>query len=198
MLSKAERTKQHLIETSSVLFNQQGYAGTSMSDITKASGLTKGAVYGHFADKDALAVACFDFNLHLIQRGILETEQLDAPAPVRLSNLMDAYRKGFPEVHSRGGCAIMNATAESGRHLPLLQARVQTSLNRWKSVLVNILLKGQKEGSIRESVATEPYATGIIAMIEGGILLAKAHQNEQAFYEVIDRLEQLFEVELYD
>ncbi len=44
MLTKAEITTQFIIDTVAPVFNKFGYAGTSMSDITKATGLTKGAV----------------------------------------------------------------------------------------------------------------------------------------------------------
>ena len=48
MATKAEKTKEYIIATSAPIFNKQGYAGTSMSDITKATGLTKGVLYGNF------------------------------------------------------------------------------------------------------------------------------------------------------
>ncbi len=47
-MTKAEKTKQFILEKAAVLFNQNGYAGTSMDDIMKATGLSKGALYGNF------------------------------------------------------------------------------------------------------------------------------------------------------
>jgi TetR/AcrR family transcriptional repressor of nem operon len=61
-LSKADRTRQFIIETTASIFNTKGYAGTSMSDITEATGLTKGAVYGNFGNKEDVALAVFDYN----------------------------------------------------------------------------------------------------------------------------------------
>ena len=48
MLTKAEQTTQFIIEKVAPLFNQKGYAATSMSDITRVTGLTKGAIYGDY------------------------------------------------------------------------------------------------------------------------------------------------------
>ncbi|MBL7756118.1 MAG: TetR family transcriptional regulator, partial [Chitinophagaceae bacterium] len=48
MAGKAERTRQHIIEKAAPFFNKKGYADTSLSDITAATGLTKGAIYGNF------------------------------------------------------------------------------------------------------------------------------------------------------
>ncbi len=53
-LSKSEKTKAFIIEKAAPVFNTKGYAGTSLSDLTAATGLTKGAIYGHFENKDAV------------------------------------------------------------------------------------------------------------------------------------------------
>lgn len=45
---KSERTRQFIIEKVAPIFNRKGYAGTSLSDLTEATGLTKGAIYGNF------------------------------------------------------------------------------------------------------------------------------------------------------
>ncbi len=55
-MGKAEETRQTIIEKAAVIFNKNGYQRTTMSTLTKALGLTKGAIYGHFADKDELAI----------------------------------------------------------------------------------------------------------------------------------------------
>lgn len=50
-MSKAERTKQFIIEKTAPIFNAKGYMGTSMNDIMNATGLTKGSIYGNFETK---------------------------------------------------------------------------------------------------------------------------------------------------
>ncbi|MCA1919526.1 MAG: TetR/AcrR family transcriptional regulator, partial [Flavobacterium piscis] len=66
-MSKAERTKNFIIEKTAPLFNMKGYSGTSMSDITAATGLTKGSIYGNFENKDEVAIAAFKFNVKELQ-----------------------------------------------------------------------------------------------------------------------------------
>jgi TetR/AcrR family transcriptional repressor of nem operon len=60
--SKSDRTRQFIIGSTANLFNMKGYAGTSLSDITGAFGLTKGSIYGNFANKEEVALAVFDYN----------------------------------------------------------------------------------------------------------------------------------------
>ena len=52
------------LEKIAPIFNKNGYVGTSLSDITQATGLTKGAIYGNFKDKEALAIEAFNFNIN--------------------------------------------------------------------------------------------------------------------------------------
>ncbi|MCB9298396.1 MAG: TetR/AcrR family transcriptional regulator [Lewinellaceae bacterium] len=64
-MAKAEKTRQYIVEKAASLFNSKGFAGTSMDDIVKATGLSKGGVYGNFSSKEAIALSAFE---HAVQR----------------------------------------------------------------------------------------------------------------------------------
>src|SRR5258708_491370 len=66
-MSKAERTRQLIVEKTAPIFNTKGFAGTSLSDMTEATGLTKGSIYGNFTNKDEVALAAFDHNLQKLR-----------------------------------------------------------------------------------------------------------------------------------
>src|SRR3954467_6490489 len=71
-MSKAEQTKAFIIEKTAPIFNVKGYAGTSLSDMTEATGLTKGSIYGNFENKDEVALAAFEHNWKCIQAVLRE------------------------------------------------------------------------------------------------------------------------------
>lgn len=56
---RAEATRRRLIDTAALAFAKHGLEGASFSDLVRASGLSKGAFYFHFASKDELALAVF-------------------------------------------------------------------------------------------------------------------------------------------
>ncbi|MFT6687147.1 MAG: TetR/AcrR family transcriptional repressor of nem operon, partial [Saprospiraceae bacterium] len=94
MISKSEKTTRFIIEKVAPLFNQKGYAATSMSDITKATGLTKGAIYGNFKNKEAVAIAAFNKNVNdLLKRIAKHQEQSKSPLE-KLFLIIDFY-KGY-------------------------------------------------------------------------------------------------------
>src|SRR3989442_202568 len=110
--SKAERTRRFIIETTAGLFNTQGYAGTSMSDITEATGLTKGSIYGNFTNKEEVALSVFDYNLDIILRSTREKVALAQSYHDKLMIYAKVYgnynRAPFPQ----GGCPILNTAVE--------------------------------------------------------------------------------------
>jgi TetR/AcrR family transcriptional repressor of nem operon len=60
-MTKAERTRQFIIEKAAPIFNQKGIAGTSMSDIMEATKLAKGGLYGNFESKEEICLESFKY-----------------------------------------------------------------------------------------------------------------------------------------
>jgi AcrR family transcriptional regulator len=56
----SEATRAALLDEATTLFAERGYAGTSLEDVASASHVTRGAVYHHFASKQALFEAVLD------------------------------------------------------------------------------------------------------------------------------------------
>src|SRR6266481_2178696 len=80
--TKGERTRERIIATVAPVFNQRGYAGTSLEDVMSASGLKKGGVYRHFESKDELALAAFEHSLSM-QGARVRGEVNSFPTPRR-------------------------------------------------------------------------------------------------------------------
>ncbi|MEZ0131178.1 TetR family transcriptional regulator [Flavobacterium sp. LBUM151] len=58
-MSKADRTRQFIIEASAPLINKKGMAGTSLSDIMEVTKLAKGGIYGNFESKEEICRESF-------------------------------------------------------------------------------------------------------------------------------------------
>src|ERR1700752_4274548 len=94
-MSKAEITKAYIIEKSAPIFNTKGYAGTSLNDMTEATGLTKGSIYGNFANKDEVALAAFDHNLQKVSSIINGEMAKHATAKEKLLAHVAVYENFF-------------------------------------------------------------------------------------------------------
>jgi TetR/AcrR family transcriptional regulator, transcriptional repressor for nem operon len=172
-MTKAEKTKQYIIEKTAPVFNKQGYAGTSISDLTAATGLTKGSIYGNFENKDEVALAAFDFNhkriIHLVSEKLAkQNSSID-----KLKAYIAVYAELPKDTLLQYGCPILNTATEADDMYPQLRNKAVTAINLWKRNIENIVHKGQEKKEIRKGVDAAEFALTFIALIEGGVMLWK-------------------------
>lgn len=172
-LSKSERTRQFIIEKTAPVFNEKGFAGTSVTDMTKATGLTKGSIYGNFADKDAVAVAAFDFNFNRVTEYMKARILAKDNAVDRLLAYPAVYRDFLRIPFLRPGCPILNTSTEADDTHPLLKEKAASALAFWKKSIENQVMRGISRGEIRKDVSPATVAVIMMSMIEGAIMQAK-------------------------
>jgi TetR/AcrR family transcriptional regulator, transcriptional repressor for nem operon len=174
-MSKAQETKAHIIEQAAALFNQQGYAGCSISDLMQVTGLQKGGIYNHFQSKDELALAAFDFAVDRVQqksRGALKGKR---HAIDRLIAVLSIHENMLDDPPVQGGCPILNTAVESDDAHPALRERAQLAMNDWRDLIQRIVHKGITRGELRSTVDADTVATILIATIEGAVMLSKLY-----------------------
>jgi AcrR family transcriptional regulator len=172
-LSKAEKTKQFIIEKTAPIFNAQGYAGTSLTDLTNATGLTKGSIYGNFENKDEVALAAFDYNFgrvtQYIKSRILATED----AVERLLVYPEVYRNFLKIPFLKAGCPILNTSTEADDTHPALKEKAADALSFWKRSIENQVKRGRERKEIKNSTDPTQMAVIMMSLIEGAVMQAK-------------------------
>lgn len=176
-MSKAERTRQFIVEKTAPIFNVKGYAGTSLSDMTDATGLTKGSIYGNFANKDEVAMAAFDHNLEKILNIYGAEIAKHDSARDRLLAYVHVYNNFLKYPFPVGGCPILNTAVESDDMHPVLKERAAKAVHKWKDKLVDIIEAGVREQEFKKITNPEQVALSIIAMLEGCIMVSKVTGN---------------------
>lgn len=177
-MTKAEKTRQQIIEKTAPIFNAKGYATTSLSDITAATGLTKGSIYGNFKDKDEVAIEAFKYNVSERSKGLHIAEN-EANNPLEaLIAMIEFYRDSLSEVNKTGGCPMLNAAVEADDHLLFMKETVKINFIGWQKKFIKTLNQGQEQGFIRTDISIENYAMELLILIEGGILLARTLEDK--------------------
>ena len=195
-MGKAERTREFIVEKTAPLFNRKGYAGTSMSDMTEATGLTKGAIYSNFENKDEVALAAFDYNLARMVQRVKALQINDTTALGKLQAYISVYRKGLFNTTLSAGCSIVNTGVEADDTHAGLKKRVGDAISSWHRSISAILHQGIRSGEIREGVDVPSFASLMIAMIEGGITVSKISGDNSYLNQSLDHLEQLIDLQL--
>jgi TetR/AcrR family transcriptional repressor of nem operon len=187
-MSKAEDTRNYIIEKSAAIFNIKGYGGTSLSDIMKVTGLTKGAIYGNFENKNEVAIEVYKYNILAMKRKFVEAMQPEKTATGKLIALTEFYRINWKSFFEKGGCPIQNASIEADDNAPFLRKHVQQSIKDWVKAISGIIEQGQKDGAYRKTVDAQAYAYSILTTLEGGVMLSKIMNNQQLLFIALDKI----------
>lgn len=172
-MSKAERTRQFIIEKTAPVFNAKGFAGTSIQDLMEATGLSKGSIYGNFDNKDDVALAAFDHNFGKVISYLKEKVQAKENAVDRLLVYPAVYRNYLGAPFLRSGCPLLNTAVEADDTHPLLKEKAADALAFMKEAVIRQVKRGIERKEIRKDANPTEVAVLIITMIEGAIMQAK-------------------------
>lgn len=190
-MGKAEITRQFIIEKSAPIFNRLGYAGTSMADLTKATGLTKGSIYGNFTNKDEVAVEAFKLNVRKMS-AYFESEMNDVGSyREKLMVYPNTYDAFFTGNFIEGGCPILNTSVESDDTHPALKAQARKAFLNWKTSISELIELGKSDGEFQSSVNAESSALAILALIEGATMIVKLTEDEANMHMITAHLRNL-------
>ena len=195
--TKGERTREGIVAAAAPLFNQRGYAASSMSDVMAATGLEKGGIYRHFESKDELALAAFDHTLALQSERIRRLVDAERGAVNRLAALARGVARVLDRSVVPGGCPLLNTAIESddgdeGVHADL-RKRTRAGIRRMIDAAQRIIAAGIERGEIPPSVDARAEAEAVVGGIEGALMLAKLFDDSRYVRQAVDRIAEHFQ-----
>ncbi|MDM9631926.1 TetR/AcrR family transcriptional regulator [Robiginitalea aurantiaca] len=196
MSTKAERTTAFIIETVAPIFNRQGYVGTSMSDLTEATGLTKGALYGNFENKDALALSAFQYNTTKLLGAIDEVLSKEGSAMEKLYRLINFYRTYDIFTNSMGGCPILNTGVDAQHNHRVLAAATRETARIIEGKIALVLEEGVNSGEMKLPVPPLQFAKQFYTMIMGAVAMATIMSDRKYLFNTTAYLEVLIQKEI--
>lgn len=191
MTSKAERTTAYIVETVAPLFNKFGYVGTSMSDLTDATGLTKGAIYGNFENKEALALAAFQHNRKHLLDAIDEKLSVNGSALDKIFSLLSFYRQYDIFSSPFGGCPILNVGIDAQHNNHLLAAAVKETVKDIEGKIALVLENGKNAQEFKLPVPPLQFAKQLYTMLQGAVAMSSLNQDQKYLVNTVAYLEQL-------
>ena len=196
MTKKAERTTAYIIETVAPIFNKHGYVGTSMSDLTEATGLTKGAIYGNFENKEALALSAFEYNRNQLLSAIDAKLGEHEGAMDKLFTLIQFYKQYDVFTLPMGGCPILNVGVDSQGNNTLLSAAVRETIKDIEGKIALVLETGTKSDELHLSVPPLQFAKQLFTMIQGAIAMSTITRDRKYLINTLTYLEHLVKKEI--
>jgi len=189
-MSKADRTRQFIIEASAPLINKKGMAGTSLSDIMEVTKLAKGGIYGNFENKEEICVESFLYlRSQLAGKLDLAISQGNS-AKAKLFNLLAVYEN---DQNMTEGCPILNFGVEADDTNPIIKEQVKNAIRSAQKRFYTIVEDGIKNKELSTKINAEHFSIKVFAMIEGGILCRKVLGNNQQMAIILESIKEEFE-----
>lgn len=188
-MSKAERTRQFIIETSAPIINKKGMAGTSLTDIMEATKLAKGGIYGNFESKDEICKEAYSYLSSSLAEMLNQAVIEGKTAKEKLDNLLDVYENKSLS----GGCPILNFGVEADDTHPEIKERVMKSILSAKGRITSIAQFGIENNEISADINPQIFGTKTFTMIEGAILCRRIMDNDEIMQIIIESIKKEFE-----
>ncbi|MBF04614.1 MAG: TetR family transcriptional regulator [Flavobacterium sp.] len=195
-MRKPEQTKEKILRESSILFNTKGYKSTSISDITNATGYTKGAIYRHFENKDNLEIQAYEKMVRFIFTNLKTKIREAKNTKDKLFIFLNHFENYIINENFAGGCPLLNVSIEVDDTNCDLKYKAQNTLTVFKETIKTIITNGKTHQQVQLNTNEELVASVIIASLEGGIMMSKLTQSEKDIKNVVIHLKTWIEKDI--
>jgi TetR/AcrR family transcriptional regulator, transcriptional repressor for nem operon len=172
---RGRASRERIVERAAELFAERGIAATTVDEVLAAAGAGKGQFYHYFRSRDELAAAAVGFRCAQVVAGL--TQALGGVSSLAgLEEALEGFIAGFEQA-GMPGCPIGTLAAEvAGRNE---DARLQAAagFDTWERLLADALERMRQRGGLRADASPAVLATGLLASIEGGMVLSQARKD---------------------
>jgi AcrR family transcriptional regulator len=181
---RGRASRERIVERAAELFAGRGIAATSLDEVLAAAGAGKGQFYHYFRSRDELAAAAVGYRCTQVVAGL--TQALGGVSSLAgLEQVLAGFIAGFEQM-GMPGCPIGTLAAEvAGRNE---DARVQAAagFDAWERLLADALERIRQRGGLRADADPAVLATGLLASIEGGMVLSQARKDIASLRAAVD------------
>jgi TetR/AcrR family transcriptional regulator, transcriptional repressor for nem operon len=177
-----ERTRKLLLQAAFREVYKSGFQNAGLDAILAATGVTKGALYYHFENKEALGYAIVEEIVAKFTRDrwLLPLQRSTDKNPIdALIGIVRAIPVRPKDV--KGGCALVNLAQEMSQLDEQFRRRLERIFHAWQEGIAMALRRGQSQGTVRRDLVPEETAGFLIAMVEGYEVLAKNAQDAKVW-----------------
>jgi TetR/AcrR family transcriptional repressor of nem operon len=192
-MAKGDQTRKRIIAESMPIFNTRGYAGTSMSELLRATGLEKGGIYNHFPSKEALALAAFDYAVMQVAEHFEQALAGQEHAIDRLLAIASVFEQYIDAPPVPGGCPVMNTAVEADDAHPALRERAQHTMTTWHRLIGRIIKDGKARGEVRTDVDPYQVASIMTSLLEGALMQTQLYNDGVHLRRALAHLKQYFQ-----
>ena len=175
-MKKAQRTRQFIIEKAAPLFNQKGFAGTSITDIMEVTKLAKGGVYGNFESKAEICRESFNYLAMGLSDRLDKVVARERTGKQKLFALLDFYEEYLLQ-DDDGGCPILNFGVEADDAHPVIKEQVNNIIWLFQGRISRIVQDGIEAGEFLATFPAAEFAIKMFTLLEGALLIGRIQES---------------------
>ncbi len=183
LTAKGARTRAQIVAAAARLIHERGVPGTTIEDVRLAAEVSSSQLYHYFVDKDELVQAVVDYQAEVI---VDNQKHADLATPAGLRAWRDMVIAEAGKSHGQGGCPLGSLGSQLAESDPQARDLVATGFGRWSSALHDGLKDLKDAGHLRDDVDVEALAVTLLAVLQGGLLLAQVHRDARSLETAID------------
>jgi TetR/AcrR family acrAB operon transcriptional repressor len=166
---EALATRDRILDTAELLFQQRGVSRTSLHDLATAAGVTRGAIYWHFQDKaDVFNAMMARVCLPLEEScDACETALADDPLATIRDGLVDMFKRTVNDEQIRRVFEIATHKVEYVEELLAVRDRHLQVRNDYLRQTERALRLAQRRGQLDNGSSPRQLAIGLHALVDG-------------------------------
>ena len=181
---RGRASRERIVERAAELFASRGIAAVSLDEVLGAAGAGKGQFYHYFRGRDELAAAAVGFRCAQVVAGL--TEALGGVSTLSdLEQALAGFMAGF-EMQGMPGCPIGTLSTEVAGHNEEARVQAAAGFDAWEKLLAGALDRMREGGELRADADPAVLATGLLASIEGGMVLSQARRDIESLRVAVD------------
>lgn len=169
-----------VVNKAMLLFWRRGYVGTSMSDIERETGLTKGSIYKAFDNKRDLFIKCLErYMVEASYKAIL-MQAVDRPLAETFAHMLDTLIDSAAGSERPCGCLATNVIDELTPIDPELAKKASDGLAGMQSTLEFRLRWAQEKGELSPDADIQLLASLMMVTLQGMVVLSTSTKDVES------------------
>ncbi len=188
-LNRSEQTRQRILDAALRVFREQGYTATTVDDLCRAAGVTKGAFFHHFESKEAVALAAIEYwnqftGALFANAPYWQVEDPRARLLAYLDFRAELVRGEIPEFT----CLLGTLVQETFGSHPALQAACGAGMEGHLQTLLPTIQAAKAKYAPKAKWSAESLAQHTQVVLQGSFVVAKARNDPHVVHEAIQHL----------
>ena len=175
-----DETRRRILEAAFEVIYRKGFQGMRLDEVLAGTGLTKGALYHHFPNKQALGYAVVEEVIRPMVESLWVEPLREARDPLAtLARVVETLPERSPADMLRYGCPLNNLAQEMSPLDEGFRSRLDALFALWLDATRDALERARRSGRLKPDVDIEDAALFVMAALEGCIGLAKNAQSRE-------------------